>query len=198
LRVSTKHLENNKQLSAWELQAKQVKAAINYTGFIAQEVEGAAQKLNYDFSGVDKPKNNKDFYGLRYGDFVVPLVKAVQELSQKNEALEAQVAELRQMIMDIKNGRDNTVTSIWGTLEQNMPNPVRGTTIIRYSVPANAASARLDLTNAKGQVVKTVSLGGRGTGQVNLSLQTLAAGTYHYTLYVDGKQVATKRLVITL
>jgi len=49
------------------------------TGFIAQEVESAAKKIGYNFSGVDAPKNDKDMYGLRYDEFVVPLVKAVQE-----------------------------------------------------------------------------------------------------------------------
>jgi len=28
---------------------------------------------------VDAPKNENDYYGLRYAEFVVPLVKAVQE-----------------------------------------------------------------------------------------------------------------------
>jgi trimeric autotransporter adhesin len=50
-----------------------------YTGFIAQEVEAVAKKMGFEFSGVDKPKNEKDQYGLRYAEFVVPLVKAVQE-----------------------------------------------------------------------------------------------------------------------
>jgi len=49
------------------------------TGFIAQEVEAAARELGFEFSGVDKPKNDKDYYGLRYAEFVVPLVKAIQE-----------------------------------------------------------------------------------------------------------------------
>jgi hypothetical protein len=52
---------------------------------LAQDVEKAAKDLNYDFSGVDAPKNDKDLYALRYAEFVVPLVKAVQELSQQND-----------------------------------------------------------------------------------------------------------------
>lgn len=36
---------------------------IKFTGFIAQEVEAAAEKIGYDFSGVDKPANDKSFYG---------------------------------------------------------------------------------------------------------------------------------------
>src|SRR4030095_2698799 len=53
-----------------------------FSGFIAQDVERAAKETGYDFSGVDKPKNENDFYGLRYAEFVVPLVKAVQEQQQ--------------------------------------------------------------------------------------------------------------------
>src|SRR5439155_4603107 len=73
--------------------ARKAKEQVVYTGFVAQEVEKAAKELNYDFSGVDAAKNDKDLYGLRYAEFVVPLVKAVQELSQKVEKLEAALAE---------------------------------------------------------------------------------------------------------
>jgi trimeric autotransporter adhesin len=55
------------------------KEKIVQSGFIAQEVEQAAKNIGYDFSGVDAPKNENDLYGLRYAEFVVPLVKAVQE-----------------------------------------------------------------------------------------------------------------------
>jgi hypothetical protein len=42
-------------------------------------VEAAAKSIGYDFSGVDAPQNPDGHYGLRYAEFVVPLVKAVQE-----------------------------------------------------------------------------------------------------------------------
>jgi trimeric autotransporter adhesin len=61
------------------------------SGFSAQEVEAAAAASGYEFSGVDKPKNANDFYGLRYGDFVVPLVKAVQEQQQQIDDLKTKV-----------------------------------------------------------------------------------------------------------
>jgi trimeric autotransporter adhesin len=68
------------------------------SGFAAQEVEAAASASGYDFSGVDKPKNANAFYGLRYGDFVVPLVKAVQEQQKMIEELKQEVAELKQQL----------------------------------------------------------------------------------------------------
>ena len=40
------------------------------------------KELNYGFSGVDAAKGDKDLYALRYSDFVMPLVKAVQDLSK--------------------------------------------------------------------------------------------------------------------
>jgi trimeric autotransporter adhesin len=66
------------------------------TGFIAQDVEAAAQKLNYQFSGVDKPENPNGMYGLRYAEFVVPLLKAVQELDVKNKNLQLEIELLKQ------------------------------------------------------------------------------------------------------
>jgi trimeric autotransporter adhesin len=63
------------------------KEALTYTGFIAQEVEEAARKTGFDFSGVHTPSNEKDNYALSYAEFVVPLVKAVQEQQQQIEEL---------------------------------------------------------------------------------------------------------------
>ncbi|MCX6277412.1 MAG: tail fiber domain-containing protein [Bacteroidetes bacterium] len=80
------------------------------TGFIAQEVETAARKIGFDFSGVDAPKNENDYYGLRYAEFVVPLVKGMQEqqqmiiqLKQVNEELKQTVAQLINRIEKIEN-----------------------------------------------------------------------------------------------
>jgi len=75
-------------------QAALEKEAIVQTGFIAQEVEEVAQSLGYDFSGVDPPKNEQDFYGLRYAEFVVPLVKAIQEQQIIIEELKARIEVL--------------------------------------------------------------------------------------------------------
>lgn len=68
-----------------------------YTGFIAQEVEAAAKQSGFDFSGIDKPTNENALYGLRYAEFVVPLVKAVQEQQAIIESLKKEIATLKQL-----------------------------------------------------------------------------------------------------
>jgi hypothetical protein len=76
---------------------------IMQTGFIAQEVEQAAKETNYDFSGVVVPKSDEGLYSIRYAEFVVPLVKAVQELSLSNDELKAIVNNQQRKIEELEN-----------------------------------------------------------------------------------------------
>jgi trimeric autotransporter adhesin len=76
---------------------------IKMTGFIAQDVERAAKETGYDFSGVQKPANPDELYSLRYSDFVVPLVKAVQEQQKMIEDLRNQNTELIKRIEILEN-----------------------------------------------------------------------------------------------
>lgn len=99
LRPVTYTLDRNKIRQT--LKQEQVESTVSEprsTGFLAQEVEEAAKAVGFDFSGVDKPKNEQDFYGLRYAEFTVPLVKAVQELDAENKALKARLDALESMV----------------------------------------------------------------------------------------------------
>ena len=71
------------------------KEATRMSGFIAQEVEKAAQQSGYDFDGVIKPAHDKDHYRLAYGEFVVPLVKAMQEQQAIIKNQQEQIDELK-------------------------------------------------------------------------------------------------------
>ncbi len=94
------HLANGKPRTADKStqQSRHERETAVFSGFAAQEVEQAASAAGYDFSGVDRPKNANGFYGLRYGDFVVPLVKAVQEQQQMITQLQQEIAELKQQL----------------------------------------------------------------------------------------------------
>lgn len=74
---------------------------IKETGFLAQDVEQAAKAAGYDFSGVTVPKNNSQLYTLSYGQFVVPLVKAMQEqqliIDSQQKIIEAQNNKMEQL-----------------------------------------------------------------------------------------------------
>ncbi|MDR3218553.1 MAG: tail fiber domain-containing protein [Dysgonamonadaceae bacterium] len=70
-----------------------------YTGFIAQDVEKAAESVGYRFSGVDNLNSN--LYVLKYAEFVVPLVKAVQELSAQKVEKDAVIASLQDRVNEL-------------------------------------------------------------------------------------------------
>ena len=71
---------------------------MRFSGFLAQDVEQVANEVGYKFSGVDAPKNDKDTYGLRYAEFVVPLVKAVQEQQEQIATLHRALERQQQVI----------------------------------------------------------------------------------------------------
>jgi len=74
--------------------ARQEKETRIITGFVAQDVEQAAKECNYDFSAVVKPENEKSQYRLSYAQFVVPMVKAIQEQQAIIEDLKARIETL--------------------------------------------------------------------------------------------------------
>jgi hypothetical protein len=187
-------------------QAMKEKSAVTYTGFVAQDVEKAADSLGFTFSGIDKPKDaNQSFYGLRYADFVVPLVKAAQELSassnskdsainvlqNKYDSLQTQVNELRALVL-----AKNTSAMSGASLDQNSPNPFTGSTTIGYSLPTGTNSAKLQITDVNGNVLGIIPLSGSGgKNTVTASLSGQAAGTYMYSLIVNGKLVGTRQMI---
>ncbi len=186
------------------------------TGFIAQEVEKTAQEIGYDFDGLNHPQNEKDNYSLVYADFVPSLVKAVQELSKENEELknenieskkinedqQKQIDELKAMVANLAQGKnistpeaENKISLSSISLDQNIPNPLHNTTSIGYFIPNNLQNAQLVITDISGKNLKQITLQ-NGKGNVTIDASTLSAGAYNYSLMVNGKIVATKRMVV--
>jgi hypothetical protein len=212
--------EKTNQHPDQDKEGAKAKEQIVYSGFVAQDVEATAKKLGYNFSGVDAPKNENDLYGLRYAEFVVPLVKAVQELSKMNDDKDVQIEDLQKQseaqqkinqdlqnrlakleaVMDISSSAANQPTSnikletsnSW--LEQNIPNPFNHSTTINYSLPPQYSSAKIIVTDKSGKVLKEVNLSGSGRGSLNIDASSISSGAYQYSLYLDGKLVATKQM----
>jgi len=69
-------------------------------GFIAQDVKNILDTYNLDFGGFQNHNINggKDKMTLGYQEFIAPMVKAIQELSQKNVELQNKITELETRI----------------------------------------------------------------------------------------------------
>lgn len=205
--------KNRPEPSSEELKAKAEKEKILYSGFIAQDVEKAAKDIGYDFSGVDAPKNDQDLYGLRYAEFVVPLVKAVQELSGENDELKTKNAELEKRISALENqssmnddlAKSKTLNSPGPNpsekpetiLGQNIPNPFDNSTLIPFRIPKDCHDASIMISITSTSEVVSIIPVSCNDDHVSIHAGVLASGTYSYTLYVDGKMIDTKEMVLT-
>ncbi len=202
-----------KNRNANELKAAEQKDKIRYSGFLAQDVEKVANKVGYgEFSGIVKPEINGGKYGLRYAEFVVPLVGAVQEQQtlieaqqqqiiqrdQKIEKLSADVTELKEMMQTlladqkIKTTESAVINNVH--LGQNIPNPFTALTKIPYSIPSTTRQARIIVYTLNGQLIKSIAIQQFGEGTLELQTNDLNNGQYTYSLEIDGQVVETKKM----
>lgn len=202
--------------------ALEEKSKVSYTGFIAQEVEEVATKTGFPFSGLVKPQNNRDHYGLRYAEFVVPLVKGMQEQQEQIETQEEEIQDLKRQLQAketenrnlesrlarvealldklLEESEENTGSAISITdarLQQNQPNPFNQTTTIQYFIPDGVTRAELRITDVSGRLIKSMIVDTRGAGQTTLDATTLSSGAYQYALFLDGRLLKTKQMVLS-
>jgi hypothetical protein len=198
-------------LTEEQLQSRKAKEAKTYTGLLAQDVETAAKSIGYEFSGVDIPKNKNDVYGIRYAEFVAPLITAAQELSATQDNLKTEIADMRDKmnaaLQEIETLRTNASggnpsnlftapTDLQAYLEQNTPNPYNSATSIRYHMPSLTSRGQVVVTNLSGQLLKTYVVNGK-IGRVGVGRGELATGTYVYTLIMNGKRIDSKKMIVT-
>jgi len=90
----TRNMPDSLRSKYQEKQDKTKTNPVRQSGFVAQEVVEAARAAGYQFDGVHIPVDENDNYSVAYSQFVVPLVKAVQEQQEIIEKLEKRVEEL--------------------------------------------------------------------------------------------------------
>lgn len=175
--------------------------AVRQSGFIAQEVEAAAKKADYDFNGVIIPKDEKGHYSVAYSEFVVPLVKAVQEQQAMIEDLKTANALQQQQIEELLNKTTTGIGSVnlgneGFALSQNVPNPFSNETVIKYTLTAQTKSAALNVYDLSGKQITSFPLNEKGSSSITITSEKLAAGIYIYSIVVDGKIMDSKRMVV--
>ena len=113
--------------------------AMVHSGFIAQEVEKAAKDIGFTSSIVSIPSNSNNAYGLGYAEFVVPLVKAVQELSKTTDSI---------ITVKAKQDSINTALNNQNAALQNQLNQQQKINAVNDSVNVALQSQLTQLTSA--------------------------------------------------
>jgi len=173
-------------------------------GFIAQDVERLIRETGFtSFDAVHAPTNETDNYSVGYAEFVVPLVKAVQELNEENTKLKNKIESMSSCLESLcssnqlKSSSENSIATDASKLEQNNPNPFKENTTIRFYISVTSGKALLKVFSMNGEELKSFVISAKGKGQIEITGNTLAPGIYTYVLIVDNLSVDTKQMVIT-
>jgi len=152
------------------------KEKIVQTGFIAQDVEQAAKESGFDFSGVDKPEKENGLYALRYSEFVVPLVKAVQEQQELITTLQDKLEKLQTDVAIVI--RENTVNEKISAY----PNPTADNMTIAITTQT-PGDGTLQIFDATGKLIRQMNISiQKGSNQINVDMPNVATGSYDIKL----------------
>ena len=214
-------LDKIQQLTGSTYSFKQIPGKVlppgNHIGFMADEVEKVFPELIKHGSlpaGATKDEKDRITYHsipdvkvVNYMGLIPVLAEAIKEQKAIVDAKDARIAALETDLSIIKarltsleniaSAKLSSVSSTESFLEQNNPNPFSQSTEIRFRVPQNYSSAQIIITSVDGKSVKSYSINGTGKGSITISANELSAGTYYYSLSVDGNLINTKSLVLT-
>ncbi|CAN5554668.1 hypothetical protein BH10BAC2_BH10BAC2_40840 [soil metagenome] len=197
------------QLRSVKFNWKDAATSDNKLGVIAQEIQKVLPEVVRDYEiKVDEATGKSTKVpaarlGVMYADIIPVLIRGMQEQQKMIEDQSKKIEELTALVKNQKGATSNAselastkaVTKL-AVLEQNTPNPFNSITTIRYNIPSTVKTAQIMVTNAAGNTLKTFNLSNKGAGNVTINANELSAGSYYYTLIVDGKKADSKQMVL--
>jgi len=160
----------------------------------------SAQEIREIYPDVVR-ESQDGILGVNYIELVPILIRSIQELKAELDLLKGKDAEpmkarsmnIQEETTDVKDATDFPVEA---TLAQNTPNPFSERTTIRFTLPDNTKNAYIYVFDMSGKMHKQIP--------VNSSMQSiviegheLPAGMYIYSLVIGGKEVKTRRMILT-
>jgi hypothetical protein len=122
----------------------------------------------------------------------------MKELKDELRQLRAELESLKKLVAG-KNAstRINEITiSQKPQLLQNAPNPFTETTTIKYQLPQEVQNAAIYVSTLQGTRLRHFILPQGGGQSVSINGGELAAGSYIYSLVVNGKVIDSKKMVL--
>ncbi len=194
-----------KQKTINNIDFKQLKQS-NHLGFIAQDLEKVFPEL--------VKKDEAGYYAVNYDGLIPVLVEAIKEQEGTIDEQAEEILEQKEQITDLQsrmeklevllNGTDtpqsntsrinNDINTAGVMLRQNAPNPFSGVTTIQYELPEKLGVAALMVYDLNGRAIATYSILGKGA--IEFDANGLPDGTYGYSILVNGKNIATQKMII--
>lgn len=152
-------------------------------GLIAQDLQKVYPELVYE--------EDNGYLSVNYVELIPLLIQSIKEL--KAEIDELSSASITPRAATASDALSDLSRAI---LYQNAPNPFTDRTEIKFELPNNISSASVFIFNMQGALIKQIPVNSRQSG-ITVNGSELTAGMYLYSLIVDGKEVDTKRMILT-
>lgn len=152
----------------------------------------SAQELQAIYPNLVK-EGQDGYLGVNYVELVPVLIRAIQELKGELDAVKGTSAAAR------RAPAATTINDAFGSgnvLYQNTPNPFKEQTTVRFSLADDAQSASICIFDMTGKMLKNLPIS-KGDTSVSVNGWELGEGMFLYTLIVNGKEIDTKRMIIT-
>ena len=172
-------------------------------GLIAQEVQKVYPELvTQDKDGI---------LAIKYSGLIPVLIDAINEIDSLRILQEVKINDLEARVSVLESSlnfsgakksasssdTENSVNADVPTLSQNAPNPFNRETRISYYLPEFITQASITIYNLNGNAFKNIILSGTGKGVISIDGSELKPGIYLYSLITNGKEVDTKRMILT-
>jgi hypothetical protein len=164
-------------------------------GLLAQDVQAEFPEL--------VTKDNDGYLKLDYLGLIPVLIESIKQQNTVISNLNTKITNLEKCCDS--NGNTLKSTELKSNeklpgetqLFQNNPNPFNQNTEIGMNIALSVVNASIVVFNMQGTLIKTYPVNGRGSVKVTISSADLEAGMYLYSLLADGKEIDTKRMILT-
>lgn len=168
-----------------------------YLGLIAQEVEPVIPEVVRTV-----PDGTQ---AVSYQSIVPLLIEALKEQQDRLDSISDILAKYFSQYSPTVNSLDpgnakNTKAGEWdcsSQIYQNTPNPFSTVTTINFSICPGASEGIIYIFNLQGGLLKSFAHLEAGNGSVSINGAELKPGIYLYSMFVDGLEIDTKRMVLT-
>lgn len=186
---STEHFENED----FEVDEERSSIYVNHFGLTTYEASTIPELMLTDAT-------QRSY--INYTEIIPLLVAAVQDLDERVERLDSTFAFASSYPMENGETDDISMPRLAAhnmndcILYQNNPNPFTENTVIKYTVPEDAGDAWLYVFDMQGAMLKQLRLDTK-TDRIILLGGDLKPGMYLYSLIVNGREIDTKRMILS-
>lgn len=174
-----------------------------------QRIREMAEQKHYGLSAQELKEIYPDLVregqdgilAVNYVELVPILIRSIQELKAEldevkgeNNAMKARTAAFEEN--ETTDIGDATSIPVAASLAQNTPNPFSERTTIRFTLPENARNAFIYIFDMSGKMYKQIPVDS-SMQSVSIEGYELRAGMYIYSLVIGGKEIQTRRMILS-